>query len=97
MSLTTIILLAQLGLGTIVALYFIHLLKGQRTTKVSIDRESKKEMEQLRKLKSISLTVPLAERVRPTTFDDIVGQDDGIKALTLGIFHSSYFQDFIDS
>ncbi|MEE6449644.1 ATP-dependent protease LonB [Gottfriedia acidiceleris] len=81
MSLTTIILLAQLALGTIVALYFIHLLKGQRTTKVSIDRESKKEMEQLRKLKSISLTVPLAERVRPTTFDDIVGQEDGIKAL----------------
>ncbi|WP_129688021.1 ATP-dependent protease LonB [Gottfriedia acidiceleris] len=81
MSLTTIILLAQLALGTIVALYFIHLLKGQRTTKVSIDRESKKEMEQLRKLKSISLTVPLAERVRPATFDDIVGQEDGIKAL----------------
>ncbi|WP_088042905.1 ATP-dependent protease LonB [Bacillus sp. EAC] len=81
MSLTTIILLAQLALGTIVALYFIHLLKGQRTTKVSIDRESKKEMEQLKKLKSISLTVPLAERVRPTSFDDIVGQEDGIKAL----------------
>lgn len=81
MSLTTIILLAQLALGTIVALYFIHLLKGQRTTKVSIDRESKKEMEQLRKLKSISLTVPLAERVRPSTFEDIVGQEDGIKAL----------------
>lgn len=81
MSLTTIILLAQLALGTIVALYFIHLLKGQRTTKVSIDRESKKEMEQLRKLKAISLTVPLAERVRPTSFDDIVGQEDGIKAL----------------
>ncbi|PEL10224.1 ATP-dependent protease LonB [Bacillus sp. AFS017336] len=81
MSFTTIILLAQLALGTIVALYFIHLLKGQRTTKVSIDRESKKEMEQLRKLKSISLTVPLAERVRPSSFDDIVGQEDGIKAL----------------
>ncbi|GGI10449.1 ATP-dependent protease LonB [Gottfriedia solisilvae] len=81
MNLTTIILLAQLALGTIVALYFIHLLKGQRTTKVSIDRESKKEMEQLRKLKAISLTVPLAERVRPTTFNDIVGQEDGIKAL----------------
>lgn len=81
MNLTTIILLAQLALGTIVALYFIHLLKGQRTTKVSIDRESKKEMEQLRKLKSISLTVPLSERVRPTSFDDIVGQEEGIKAL----------------
>lgn len=38
-------------------------------------------MEQLRKLRSISLTEPLAEKVRPKSFDDIVGQEDGIKAL----------------
>ncbi len=49
--------------------------------KVSIDRESKKELEHLRKMREISLTEPLAEKVRPTSFLDIVGQEDGIKSL----------------
>jgi len=38
-------------------------------------------MDQLHRMKSISLTEPLSEKVRPTTFNDIVGQEDGIKAL----------------
>ncbi|MFD3445423.1 ATP-dependent protease LonB [Microbacteriaceae bacterium 4G12] len=81
MSWTNIILLIQLALGVIVGLYFWHLLRNQRTQKVSIDKESRKEMEQLRKMRAISLTEPLAERVRPEVFQDIVGQEDGIKAL----------------
>ena len=89
MNWMTVILLAQLALGTVVAVYFIHLLKGQRTTKISIDRESKKEMDQLRKMRNISLTVPLSERVRPTTFDDIVGQEEGIKALKAALCSSN--------
>lgn len=63
----------------------MNLLKGQRTQKVSIDRESKKEMEQLQKLRSIRLTEPLAEKVRPSSFADIIGQEDGIKALKAGL------------
>ena len=38
-------------------------------------------MEQLRKMRSIHLSEPLSEKVRPTAFKDIVGQEDGIKAL----------------
>jgi Lon-like ATP-dependent protease len=81
MSWTNIILLIQLALGVIVGLYFWHLLRSQRTQKVSIDKESRKEMEQLRKMRMVSLTEPLAERVRPSSFADIIGQEDGIKAL----------------
>ncbi|MFC7783077.1 ATP-dependent protease LonB [Rossellomorea sp. GCM10028870] len=81
MSFTSIALFIQLFFGIIIGLYFWNLLKNQRTQKVSIDRESKKEMEELRKMRSISLTEPLAEKVRPSSFDDIVGQEDGIKAL----------------
>lgn len=81
MSWTNIIILVQLFFGIIIGLYFWSLLRNQRTQKVSIDRESKKEMEQLRRLRSISLTEPLAERVRPATFKDIVGQEDGIRSL----------------
>ena len=81
MSWTGIALLIQLFFGIIIGLYFWNLLKSQKTQKISIDRESRKEMDQLRKMRAISLTEPLAERVRPSTFDDIVGQEDGIKAL----------------
>jgi ATP-dependent Lon protease len=75
------VLLIQLFFGIIIGLYFWNLLKSQRIQKVSIDKESRKEMEQLQKLRSISLTEPLAEKVRPKSFEDIVGQEDGIKAL----------------
>lgn len=81
MNWTVLVLFIQLFFGVVIGLYFFNLLKNQRTQKVSIDRESKKEMEQLRKMRSIKLTEPLAERVRPATFSDIVGQEDGIKAL----------------
>ncbi|EJV80346.1 ATP-dependent protease LonB [Bacillus cereus] len=81
MSWTNIFLLVQLVFGVIVGLYFWHLLRNQRTQKVSIDRESKKELEQLRKMREVSLTEPLAEKVRPTSFIEIVGQEDGIKSL----------------
>ncbi|WP_409302006.1 ATP-dependent protease LonB [Peribacillus sp. SCS-155] len=81
MSWTGIALLIQLFFGIVIGLYFLNLLKGQRSQKVTIDRESRKEMDQLRKMRSISLTEPLSERVRPAAFADIVGQEDGIKTL----------------
>lgn len=81
MSWTGIALFIQLFFGIVIGLYFWNLLKNQRTQKVSIDRESRKEMDQLKKMRSISLTEPLAEKVRPSSFADIVGQEDGIKSL----------------
>ena len=81
MSWTEIAIFVQLFFGIIIGLYFWNLLRNQRTQKVSIDRESRKEMDQLRKMRAISLTEPLAEKVRPTSFKDIIGQVDGIRSL----------------
>src|SRR5690606_12259893 len=74
MDWTMLILIIQLFFGVIIGLYFFNLLKNQRAQKVTIDKESKKEMEHLRKMRGIKLTEPLSERVRPATFADIVGQ-----------------------
>lgn len=82
MSWTGIALFVQLFFGIVIGLYFWNLLKNQRTQKVTIDKESKKEMEQPRKMRAISLSEPLSEKVRPKSFQDIVGQEDGIKALS---------------
>ncbi|MGA4719214.1 ATP-dependent protease LonB [Fictibacillus nanhaiensis] len=81
MNWTGIALLIQLFFGIIIGLYFWNLLRNQRSQKVSVDKESRKEMEQLRRMRAISLSEPLSERVRPGKFEDIIGQEDGIKAL----------------
>ena len=81
MNWTGVAFLIQLFFGIVIGLYFLNLLKGQRTQKVSIDRDSKKEMDQLRSMRAIRLTEPLAEKVRPVSFEDIIGQEDGIKSL----------------
>lgn len=85
MNWMTVIIIVQVFFGIVIGMYFLNLLRGQRSHKVMIDRESKKEMEHLRRMKSISLAEPLAEKVRPTTFGEIVGQEDGIKALKAGL------------
>jgi Lon-like ATP-dependent protease len=81
MSLTVILMIVQVFFAVIIGLYFWNLLRNQQSNKSAVDRESKKEMEKLRKLRSISLTQPLAEKTRPTHMEDIVGQKEGLRAL----------------
>ncbi|MCL4514052.1 MAG: ATP-dependent protease LonB [Firmicutes bacterium] len=65
----------------IIGLYFWNLLRAQQTNRSAVEKESRKELERLQRLKSISLTEPLAEKTRPTSFEEIIGQADGLKAL----------------
>ncbi len=44
-------------------------------------KDNSKEMENLNKLKKISLTLPLTEVSRPSCFKDIIGQEMGTRAL----------------
>ena len=76
-----IVTVIQFFFAIVIGLYFWNLLRSQQGNKVAVERESKKEMDKLQKLRSISLTEPLAEKTRPTTFAEIVGQEDGLKAL----------------
>lgn len=71
----------QIFFAVVIGLYFWNLLRSQQTSKVAVDKESRKEMEQLRRLREISLTEPLSEKTRPTTFAEIIGQEEGLKAL----------------
>lgn len=76
-----VIMMIQLFFGVVIGLYFWNLLRGQKTNRGAVERESRKELEKLRKLRSISLTKPLSEKTRPATINDIVGQKDGLRAL----------------
>lgn len=66
---------------TIIGLYFYNLLKGQQNNKVYIEKESKKELEKLKKMRETCLTEPLSEKTRPSSFEEVIGQERGIKAL----------------
>lgn len=78
---TLVIACIEVVVGIIIGTYFWNLLRTQRTTKTSSDRESRKDLDQLRKMRMIALTEPLSEKTRPSTLKEIVGQEDGLKAL----------------
>ena len=79
--LTNTFLIIQFFFSIIIGLYFLNLLKSQQGNKSAIEKESRKELEKLRRLKEIKLTEPLSEKTRPATLQDIVGQEQGLKAL----------------
>ncbi|EGO64381.1 ATP-dependent protease LonB [Acetonema longum] len=76
-----VITLIQFFFAIVIGLYFWNLLRSQQGSRVAVEKESKKEMDKLQRLREISLTEPLAERTRPVSFGEIIGQDEGIKAL----------------
>lgn len=78
---TTTIFIIQFFFSIVIGLYFLNLFKTQQGNKSAIEKESKKELEKLRKLRDIKLTEPLSEKTRPTMLKDIIGQTQGIKAL----------------
>jgi len=80
-NMSQVLFFVQLFFLLVMGLYFFNALKGQQGSKVVIERESKKEMEKLQKMREIKLTKPLSELTRPSSFEDIVGQENGIKSL----------------
>lgn len=77
----SILFLVQFFFAAVIGLYFLSLLKSQQGSKLAIEKESKKEMEKIRKMRERALTTPLSECTRPSCFNDIVGQENGLKAL----------------
>jgi Lon-like ATP-dependent protease len=89
MTLSTILMLVQVFFAVVIGVYFWNLLRNQKSNRSAVDRESRKEMDKLRKLRSISLTKPLSERTRPVTMADIVGQKEGVRALKAALCSSN--------
>jgi len=77
----SVLTFVQFFFAVVIGLYFWNLLKGQQGSKAAIERESRKELEKLHRMREISLTEPLSERTRPRAFAEVVGQEDGIRAL----------------
>lgn len=79
--LNTVLLLSQLCFSAVSAFYFYNLLRSQKSGESGMKKESGRELEKLRKMRSVHLTVPLSEKTRPSSFAEIRGQESGIRAL----------------
>ncbi len=75
------IMVTQLFFTLIIGMYFLAKLRGEKTDTRAFEENSKKEWEHLCAMRRISLTEPMTETARPQKIDEIVGQDDGIRAL----------------
>ncbi|MDI3548045.1 MAG: ATP-dependent Lon protease [Halanaerobiales bacterium] len=75
----------QFFFAVVIGLYFWNMLRSQQGTKKAVIKESKSELNKLRAMRRISLTEPLAEKTRPASFKDIIGQEEGIEALKAAI------------
>ncbi len=76
-----ILYLIQLFFAIVIGIYFWNLLKGQQKGKSVMVRESEKEKSRLRDMRNIKLTEPLSSLSRPTSFQDVIGQEEGISIL----------------
>lgn len=73
--------LVQLFFTVIIGLYFLELVRGRQNNKSSLEKQAKREIGKLIKIREIKLTEPLSEKTRPETLNDIVGQAKGLKLL----------------
>lgn len=81
MKWTAIIIFVQVFFSIIIGIYFWNLLRSQQSNRSALDKESRKEIERLTRLRKISLTEPLAEKTRPSKIEEIIGQKEGLRAL----------------
>ena len=82
---TIILAMLQFCFTAIIGIYFLTLLKNQNSTQNSIHKDSLKELDRLKKMRDIHLTEPLSEKTRPSSIKDVVGQEDGVRALRAAI------------
>ncbi len=71
----------QLAVTLVVGVYFFRQLRKEKKSEPTPQPGGGREMEKLRRMRAIRLSEPLAERVRPASFRDVVGQKDGIRSL----------------
>jgi Lon-like ATP-dependent protease len=89
MPLGVLLTVLQVVFAAVVGLYFWHLLRNQQGSRAAVHRESKREVEKLERMRAVALTEPLAEKTRPSSFEEIVGQAEGLKALRAALCGSN--------
>ena len=69
--------------------YFFEMIASGNQDRKAIGEEDKSECERINKAEKISLGTPLTEKARPSSFDEIIGQEKAVKALRVALFGQS--------
>lgn len=77
----TVFGIVQIFFAIVIGLYFLNLLSSQHSKKSAAASQSQGEQEKLKKMRAIHLSEPLTAKTRPSSFADVIGQEEGIKAL----------------
>jgi len=79
--LSNVIVFLQLLFSGAIALCFFLQLRQSGAAKPQNTRNYQRELDKLKAQRKISLNLPLSEAIRPKNMDEIIGQEDGLKAL----------------
>lgn len=79
--LITVVLIVQLLTSVFMAFYFWGVLRKQRGSKTSLNKDSEYELNKIKRKEQIRLNIPLTESARPDSLEEIVGQEEGITNL----------------
>lgn len=80
-GLSGVVAVIQLFFAIVIGLYFWNMLQNQQGSRNAVVKESHKEKDKLKKMRNFTLTEPLSSLTRPSSFDGVIGQEDGIEAL----------------
>lgn len=78
---SNILLITQVFFTVVMGMYFFSKMRRENADTNAIKQKSKREAEHLNSMRKIHLTEPMTEQVRPCCVEDIVGQEDGLKAI----------------
>lgn len=74
-------MITQFFFTLVIGMYFLTKLRSEKTDSRTLEENSKKEAEHLNAMRHIYLSEPMTETVRPQRISEIIGQEDGIRAL----------------
>ena len=81
----SVLAVTQLVFTMIIGMYFLQQLKSSHDAKPSSNEENKRYMERLNRMRRIHLSEPLTEQTRPKKISEIIGQEDGVKAVRVAL------------
>lgn len=78
---TELLLVSQIIFVAIMAMYLYVTTRNHKDKRDALESSSRYQSEQLNKMRRISLSEPLSEKTRPTSMSQVIGQEEGIRAL----------------
>lgn len=80
---------AQLIFVVVVGMYFLTKLRSDTANEKSIKEDAVRKAEELNALRHIRLNEPMTETARPRNTSEIIGQEEGLKALKAALWGSA--------